>query len=389
MAKNLLESVRLAPNWDDLADWVKGPQRDHMELRDLCRRFDLPATGNKPMLRRTLLDYIGGKRNRTTLVPGYAVAGRWSPALIGQYGQVQIMKKTPWPAVAFDPEVLKFVAPAYAVPLADVVLSAAGIVGMGWLWPFLLAPAAGFHVLITLNVLSRRREFEADDVEAAGGDLLQTQKALVEGFDRIKSSEGLKALQDLVYEYNQLQPVLSRRRSTDSIAVGQLPVLASEAYRQGISVLQDALDLMQASGPEDTARLQAENADIEREIAQLSRDASQAARVKIRRERLASNKELLALIDKQQERIDELLYQCDRCAASLHRTRMELAALRADASDESVSGVVDTLRLTIGHARSVQDEMKRLTSGGGFHLPAPGDSTPAADAPDETSRGSA
>jgi hypothetical protein len=42
---------------------------------------------------------------------------------------------------------------------------------------------------------------------------------------------------------------------------------------------------------------------------------------------------------------------------------MELAALRADSSESDVSSVVDTLRLTISHARSVQDEMKRLTSG--------------------------
>ena len=117
---------------------------------------------------------------------------------------------------------------------------------------------------------------------------------------------------------------------------------------------------MEASSNADKERLQSENRQIEKEIASLSDDPAQEQRVRIRRERLASNVELLSIMNDQQARIDELLYQSDRCGASLHRTRMELAALRADGSEAGVTAVVDTLRLTISHAKGVQDEMRKL-----------------------------
>jgi hypothetical protein len=368
IAKNPSDAIRPNPAWVNLTGWVDDPERDHRGLRGF-RSFHLPATGNNPTLRPILRDYMREKRNKSALVPSYAVNASWSTALISL---AKLMKKTPWPAIALDPEVLKFAAPAYAIPFVDLALSAAGVIGAAAVWPFLFIPAVGLHALITASVVSKHRADEAEGDAVTESNFTQAQKDLVAGFDRIKSRDGLKALQDLIYEYNSLQPVLSRRRATDSIAVGQLPVLAEEAYRQGISVLQDALDLIEATTPEDKARLEAEDRDIQQEIADLGTEDAQAARVKIRRDRLASNKELLALIEKQQERIDELLYQCDRCAASLHRTRMDLAALRADSSEDSVTSVVDTLRQTISHARGVQDEMKRLTSGsGGLGLSSP------------------
>ncbi len=136
------------------------------------------------------------------------------------------------------------------------------------------APAIGLHALLTANVLSRRSASSDDviDLEALP-DVAQLQGQLLAGFTRIKSTDGLKALQDLVYEYAQLQPIMARRRLTDSIVMGQVPGLASETYRQGLSVLQDALDLMEASGPQDKERLESENNDLQKEIASLARIA--------------------------------------------------------------------------------------------------------------------
>ena len=75
---------------------------------------------------------------------------------------------------------------------------------------------------------------------------------------------------------------------------------------------------------------------------------------------MASHRERLEMIDQQQFRVDELLYQCDRCEASLSRTRIELASLQAGSSDSSVSAVTETLRRTITQAKEVQEEMRRL-----------------------------
>ena len=57
---------------------------------------------------------------------------------------------------------------------------------------------------------------------------------------------------------------------------------------------------------------------------------------------------------------DKLLYQSDRCEASLHRTRIELAALTAESSETSVSAVTETFEKTINQAKEVREELKRL-----------------------------
>ncbi len=59
-------------------------------------------------------------------------------------------------------------------------------------------------------------------------------------------------------------------------------------------------------------------------------------------------------------RVDQLLHQAGACEASLHRTRVEIAALRADSVESSVNAVIGTLRKTITQAKEVQDELKRL-----------------------------
>jgi hypothetical protein len=261
---------------------------------------------------------------------------------------------------AFDKRVLGFAAPAYAIPAAGALGAAAGVGALAGTWPWLVGAAAGLHLLLTLNQAGRGGEDRASARFEQPKDAAQRQALLDEGFARLDSAEGMKAVSDLAYEYKQLQPLLARRKVTDSIALGQLPALAEETYKQGLSVLQDALDLMEASSARDKARLEQENRQIEKEIADLRSEPSQEQRVRIREERMTSNRELLQIMNQQQARIDELLYQSDRCGASLHRTRMELAAMRAEDSEAGVSAVVDTLRLTISHAKGVQDEMRKL-----------------------------
>ena len=86
----------------------------------------------------------------------------------------------------------------------------------------------------------------------------------------------------------------------------------------------------------------------------------QAARIKIKEATLASNKDRLTMVKRQELRIDELLHEADRCEASLHRTRIELAALKADSAEASVNSVTETLQRTIDHAKEVQEELKKL-----------------------------
>jgi hypothetical protein len=282
-----------------------------------------------------------------------------------------------WLALALGRQVLKYVALPYA--LAAIALGlylVSGPAGFAAVGRWIFIASLALHGLLTVNAAFsqagaaelerqgryRRPRSRSERAQPLEGDpeLAQLQESLKNGFASIKSGEGLKALQELVYEFTQLQPILGRRRETDPLAVAHIPALAEETYRQGLSVLEDALDLVRSVDPPDMQRLGAEITELEKEIESLRRDPTQERRQKIREERLASHKERLEMMKQQQLRVDELLHQSDRCGASLHRTRMELAALKADSSEESVNAVTATLRLTINQAKGVQEELKRL-----------------------------
>ena len=183
---------------------------------------------------------------------------------------------------------------------------------------------------------------------------------LEKGFSEVGSEPGLGALRQLEHEYQQLAPLLQRRRATDPLSVAHLPALAEETYRQGLSVLEDALELARTVNSADVDKLEGQAAQLEAETRSLSEDGEQDTRLKMRREALATHRELLEMIVRQTLRLDELLHQSQRCQTSLQRTRIELATLRADRSAANVDSVTDSLRRTISQARGVQEEMKRL-----------------------------
>jgi hypothetical protein len=198
-----------------------------------------------------------------------------------------------------------------------------------------------------------RRERESAEAEELRGTLQA-------GFLRIDSIEGLKVLHGLAREYEQLQPVLERSQEANPLALSYMGTLAEQTYRQGLYALADAFELVQALHFSDEEALASETDTLEREIASLSRDEAQAARVAMKRETLTSRRDRLDLIEQQALRRDKLLHQADRCEASLARTRIELAALKADSSAASVSTLTEALQTTIAQAREVQEEMRKL-----------------------------
>jgi hypothetical protein len=188
----------------------------------------------------------------------------------------------------------------------------------------------------------------------------QTREGLRAVFSEINSSDGLSALQRLVYEYVQLQHFLERKRATDSIGLVHISASVEDTYRTGLVLLYDALELMRAVQPPEKRRLESEIHDLKEKIETLGTDASQQARVKLMEATLSSHLERLELMQNQCSRIEELLHVSGRCEASLHRTRMELAALKADDSESQVRAATESLRRTIDQAKEVREELKKL-----------------------------
>jgi hypothetical protein len=207
---------------------------------------------------------------------------------------------------------------------------------------------------LTRQVESRR----ADRYVSA--EVQQTREGLEAGFSHINSSDGLSALQRLVYEYAQLQPLLDRKRATDSIGLVHISASVGETYRVGLGLLHDALELMRAVHPSESRHLEVEVLELEGKIEAVRTDESQEERVKLMQVTMSSHLERLDIMQKQQLHIEKLLHFSGRCEAALHRTRMELAALKAADSEMNVNDATKRLQSTIDQAKEIQEELKKL-----------------------------
>lgn len=238
-----------------------------------------------------------------------------------------------------------------------VVFILAGLAGVAvFLWRFVIQ-YQGHFARKSQELLAR---YEAENSSRAESLLKKTYADLEQGFYEIKAHQGLKSLRQLQYEYSQLQLVLNRGPEADLLSMSNLALLVRETYLQGLNVLEDTFELERALHSTDNTQLRAEIADLERKAALVQQYTYDPGRIALINEKIESNKERLAMAEKLQLRVDELLHQADRCEASLGKTRIELAALKVDASSTSVSAVIDTLRETIERAKAVQAELKQM-----------------------------
>jgi hypothetical protein len=250
----------------------------------------------------------------------------------------------------------------YAPIFGGVIIAFALTIGSG------LAATGSFFwrysIRFTEEYVKKTQEL-LDALDREGGaryraELRQKRERLQIGFLDVSSSEGLRAVQALVHEYEQLQTVLVRRRLADPLSIAHIPVLVDETYQLGLVVLDHALELVKTTQSPQNQRLRTEITNLENEILVLEKDDPHSPRAQIKEQILISHKERLELISRLELRVDELLHQVNRCEATLHQTRIELAALKADSTEASVSEVIQTLQKNILQAKEVQEEMKRL-----------------------------
>jgi hypothetical protein len=191
-------------------------------------------------------------------------------------------------------------------------------------------------------------------------EVQNTREKLETGFSELNSAKAITVLRRLVYEYAQLQPLLERRRSTDLMSMSQVPVLVEESYGIALDLLGDALELMQASHPSERKRLKAELAELRKKAAGMSDNEANKDRLILVDSLMSSHLDRLRIMEKQELRIEQLLHSVGLCEASLHRTHMELAAIKSADSEMSVRQATDGLQRTIDQAKDVQEELKKL-----------------------------
>ena len=198
---------------------------------------------------------------------------------------------------------------------------------------------------------------------------------LESGFRSVQSSEGLRTLAELNVAHEQLTLAMLRRRTMDPLSVSLVPALAGETYRTALDVLSNALDLMRAQNSTDSEEyggepttgsrdlIVQEIAELERGITAMKRIPEQAERLALASDMLAAKRDRLAMVDHLELQIERLLYEAQRCEASLYATQFELASIRTGGTKTSVDMVIQAMQSTIHQAKEVQGEFERQNLG--------------------------
>lgn len=182
------------------------------------------------------------------------------------------------------------------------------------------------------------------------------------GFDDLGHTVGSRTVEYLANEYDRLQPSLNDTNGFDFVSRPQIEALTAETYSRGLSVLGDALALVEAIHTPGIDEIDREIAALETEIEAIAKEGAddQQERLAIKKNLLDSHRSRRNELRQAQVHIDELLFQSHRCELSLNHTRIELVGIKAGSRGSAVSSVTGALERTINRAREVQEELKNL-----------------------------
>ncbi len=238
-----------------------------------------------------------------------------------------------------------------------VVLFVSGVAAViSFTWRYVFRYSEEYAERVRKVKVLQDRELELAEQSRAA----QLREELQAGFSSIGSAEGLGIFFKLVGAYERLETTLSLQADGDPASISRVPALAEETYRRGLSVLSDALELIRAGDASAVESLKRDVAELEKEVEASRADGAQLDRLQIREKVLTSHRERLDMHDQLRSSADQLLFQAHKCEDSLHRTRIELVAIRTGTAEASVDSVIGALQRTISQAKEVQKELRRL-----------------------------
>lgn len=269
--------------------------------------------------------------------------------------------------------------PMTLLPLAVCIMSGVYLLVLtpvfgGGFWPVVVLVVSGVAAVTSFiwryifryseEYAERVREATAlRDVEvelAEQSRAAQLREQLEVGFSGIGSAQGLGVFFKLVGAYERLETTLSLQANSDLASISRVPALAEETYRRGMSVLSDALELLRVVDGSSVESLERDVAELEEEVEASRADGAHLDRLRIKEKVLASHRERLELHDQLRWSAERLLFQAHKCEDSLHRTRIELVAIKTGTAEASVNSVIEALQRTVTQAKEVQRELRRL-----------------------------
>ena len=236
-----------------------------------------------------------------------------------------------------------------------LVVSAVGAIA-SFTWRYIFRYEEEYAEIVQQVMILRDREDEVTERSRTA----ELREELRVGLSGVGSAEGLRVFSRLVAAYERLDTTLSLQADSDLARTSHVPALAEETYRRGLSVLCDALELMRLADGSSVNDLEKSVFELEEELEASRATGTRRDRLRIREKVLASHRERLDMHDQLRSSVDQLLFQAHKCEDSLHRTRVELVAIRTGTAEASVDSVIEALQRTVTQAKEVQQELKRL-----------------------------
>ncbi|MFL6203801.1 MAG: protein kinase domain-containing protein [Acidimicrobiales bacterium] len=243
--------------------------------------------------------------------------------------------------------------------LAAAVLVLGGLAGAGsfaWRW----STARRQHqAQLAQEQTARDARAHAESVER---DRSETRQRLREDFAQLTSDDaddGARTLEGLADEFAALTDLLKRVRDRPTVSISsRIPELAEDAYRQGMSVLSDAIGQLKVTDGAQSRDLPTELEEIEDRLA---RGAYSDERDRSRdQKRQSTTRRLLDRQKEARQRARDLIFQAETCTAALAEAGIELASVYAGDTQVDTDAVVHSLEDTIRCVRDVQDELRSL-----------------------------
>jgi hypothetical protein len=177
------------------------------------------------------------------------------------------------------------------------------------------------------------------------------EKKLQDGFTSLDYQRGLKNINSLKVEYDNLAKLYINRDSIGSLVnIDRIKKLTDSLYYQGLQFLDNTLSLVQQLAVTDVGNIASETGELEGQL-----ESCNDVLKPIITERIAKNKKAMATIKEYNDRIDETLSQAGLCKDSIREIRLELPELLTYKSKDEYDKVVFELNTRIDFAQRVKE----------------------------------
>lgn len=227
--------------------------------------------------------------------------------------------------------------------------------GAAWIVNF-VGRGGTFYARRVQELLAQRHQFEAHQVEALGD---QCREA---GFH-----DGAKEAGELLAAYRKLRDFLVEREDGGkNQSVQRYRILAEDTFRQGVSVLTQALSVFQVLREVNVEALEAERDEWESQLRRRTRGPSQDDRTRLTQQ-VESHNARIERYHEREELIKQLIVQADALEAALENAHLELVELVG--RDPSVTltigtsnGAATQLEKAVAAARRVEEKLRGVGS---------------------------